>query len=225
MNKSKIIIENTDVMGWKGALRGMRNPKNSWHLSDSNFYSQAGLIIPVIGEKDLDLCLRLIKGGPEHRKFLRMIHVQMDITAPYYFVQEMDTYNVGTTRNSCSFMHKGTAKEFDENDFAFDVTDIVQDTKMEINQVLDTLNSLRKQYLETKDMDYFRLIRQLLPAGYMVRFTWDGNYENLLNIYRQRKTHRLVEWHDFCDWIESLPYMKEFLGIAKEKEEEKTTEN
>ena len=207
MNKEIIKIENIEVFGWNAAIRGMRNPKNSWNRSDSDF---SNINNPKIGENDLKLAKALINGGPEHRKFLRMIHVQADFILPYYLVQEFDTYKIGTTRNSCSFMHKGVSKNFSEDDFVFDENDFSTIRK----ELLNELNLLRSKYLETNDMKYFRYIRQLLPAGYKVRFTWDGNYEILMNIYYQRKFHRLKEWHEICAWIETLPYMKEFLVEA-----------
>ena len=214
-----ITIEKTEVFGWKAAIRGMRNPKNSWDKSDSHFYIKGDMIVPHLGKNDLDLCLRLIKGGSEHRKFMRMIHVQTDITGPAYWIPEFDTYKIGTTRNSCSFMHKGTVSEYTINDFTWD-EDEELDNNMHRENLLVTLNSLREKYNNTKDMRYFRRIRQMLPMGYNIKFTWDASYETLLNIWRQRHTHRLVEWHKFCEWIESLPYMREFLELNTESNEQ-----
>ena len=218
-------IENTEVMGWRAAIRGMRNPKNSWDRSDSKFYvafntdtTDNDRVVAELGPNDLDLCKRLINGGAEHRKFLRMIHVQADIVGPYYWVQEFDTYKIGTCRNSCSFMHKGTVAEYTMDDFTWD-QDEELDNNMYRESLLVALNSLREKYNETKDMRYFRRIRQMLPAGWNIRFTWDASYETLMNIWRQRRHHRLKEWHEFCDWIETLPYMREFLGLDKKADE------
>lgn len=202
-----VIIENTEVTGWRAAIRGMRNPKNSWDRMDSDFSHPDH---PVLGENDLKLCNALIQGGPVHRKFFRMIHVSADFTLPYYLVQEFDTYKVGTVRDSCSFMHKGTSREFTADDFVFDPVM----PKEWVDETVQRLNWLRAKYLETKDMQYFRALRQLLPAGYRVKFTWDANYEVLLGIYKWRKDHRLSEWHDICDWIKSLPYMEQFIKAA-----------
>lgn len=191
-----IKFEHTDVYGFEAAIRGCRNPLNSWHLSDSTFDKY-----PTIGDKDFALLMKLSKAGSDHGKYLRMINVTVDITAPTYWVAEHDTYKVATVRNSCSFMHKGVSKPFEISDFSIEgeVDDWWIDT-------IDNLNSLREIYLETRDESVFRRIRQQLPSGYNVRYTWQANYEVLKNIYHSRKHHRLPEWHAFCDWIETLPY-------------------
>lgn len=228
-----IKIENVDVLGWEAAIRGMRNPMNSWEKSDSfipcyvktkchecevnqkcSYYFESGNPYKkdeFIGSNDLDLMKRLVKAGTDHRKFLRMINVTMDITAPTYCWAEFDTYKVGTVRNSCSFMHKGTSKPFYIDDFSCCAGDIDNTEQVTTTWqiVLNTLNELREKYLETKDKTVFQEIRNLLPSGYMQRSTVQLNYEVLLNMYKSRKNHKLPEWRTFCEWIETLPYFKE----------------
>ena len=222
--KNIIKIDHVEVMGWQGALRGMRNPKNSWNRMDSKFMHEVtddgvGWIKPILGPNDLNLCRSLVAGGPVHRKFLRMIYVTADFTMPIYLTPEFDTYKVATVRDSCSFMHKGTAKEFEIEDFTFDndIDAIYMDVSLgdTRDHILETLNALREKYLETKDMKYFRAIRQLIPQGHNIRFTWSANYEVLMGMYKWRVNHRLSEWHEICEWIETLPYMHEFLVAAK----------
>lgn len=207
-----IKIENINVFGWGSAIQGMRNPMNSWSNSDSNWgiKEDPSMINPddevyfVVGDKDLSLMKRLSKAGNDHAKFLRMIHVQCDITAPLYWIAEHDTYKVGTTRNSCSFMHKGVSKPFELSDFSIN--------KGEENRfipIIEELNKLREVYISQKNEETFQLIRQLVPSGYNQRYTWDANYQVLKNIYWARRNHRLPEWHDFCDWCLTLPYFKE----------------
>lgn len=192
-------FENTEVFNIKGALHGMRAPMNSYSKSDTTAVE--------IGSNDMDLAQRLIKGGSEHRKFLRAIYVSVDITAPQYWFAEFDTYKVGTTRNSSSFMHKGVAKPFEIEDFAVDNPDDVF-WGMTINH----LNELRDQYLATKDYEIFRQIRQLLPMGYLYRSTVTMNYEVIRTMYHQRKNHRLKEWsEDFVAWVKTLPYAEELI--------------
>lgn len=195
-----IKIEKTDVFGWKAAIRGLRNPMNSWDKSDSGF----GDTTFYVGKNDLKLMQSLAKAGNDHGKFARMITVTCDITAPLYWVAEHDTYKVATVRNSCSFMHKGVSKPFELSDFS-----VTPGCESEFLKIIDTLNFLRNCYLETKDNKFFFMIRQLLPQGYNVKYTWQTNYQVLWNIYKARKNHRLPEWHDFCDWCESLPYFKD----------------
>lgn len=202
-----IKLENTEVYGWKAAIRGMRNPMNSWDKSDSAFMGDVGGQF-YIGEDDLRLMNRLAKAGSDHRKFLRMINVTVDITAPIYWVAEHDTYKIGTTRNSCSFMHRGTAKKFELSDFSFENSE----TAIELRRTITKLNKLRTKYIETRDESVFRAIRQLLPSGYNVRYTWHANYEVLVNIYFARRNHRLPEWHTFCDWILTLPYLEDIIN-------------
>lgn len=204
-----IKLENTNVYGFEAAIRGMRNPMNSWDKSDSEFMPNTAQIIDgqtlcYMGENDLTLMKSLSKAGSDHAKFLRMIHVSVDITAPLYWVAEHDTYKVATVRNSCSFMHKGVAKPFELSDFTFELK-----CEWELRAIINVLNELRNKYLNTNDFKYFRMIRELLPQGYNVRYTWDANYQVLKSIYFARKNHRLAEWRDFCDWMLTLPYFKE----------------
>lgn len=191
---------------WFCAIRGCRNALNSWDKSDT-YLDKSGLIT-IVGKNDRELMRKLTKAGTDHRKFLRMLPVTVDITAPLYWIAELDTYKIGTVRNSCSFMHKGLAKEFELSDF---------DTKSGLGketliQMIYTLNELRQEYLKTKDDKIFEQIRCLLPSGYLQRFTWFANYEVLLNIHYARKNHRLSEWHDFCNWIKKLPFMDGLIG-------------
>lgn len=226
-------FENTEVWGFEHALRGMRNPMNSWGKSDSSccrtcsveninncpnlkpYYQCYGKQDFVIGENDMKLAQRLIRAGSEHRKFMRQIFVSVDITAPAYFMAEVDTYKIGVTRNSSSFMHKGIAKEFEVEDF--DCVDIlVESGTSTLYEVINTLNELRAKYLETKDYNYFRAIRQLLPSSYLYRSTVTMNYENIYNMIHQRKNHRLKEWSvDFVEWVKTLPYADELLFLER----------
>lgn len=214
-----IKVEAIEVFGIEGAMRGMRNPLNSWDKADTTVSDD----ILEIGENDLNLATRLIKAGTEHRKFLRMIHVQMDVTAPLYWWKEADTYKVGTTTNSCSTMHKIAAKEFTLDDFSHEhLIDDQDDFENENGQissykdflyydVLDVLNTARRQYLETKDKKYWWQMIQLLPSSYNQRRTWDMSMETLLSILHQRKNHKLDEWNEFRDiCLEQVPYLKEF---------------
>ncbi len=204
-----IKIENTEIGLWKTAIRGMRNPKNSWDRMDSDFSDPEH---PVLGPNDLKLAKALISGGPVHRKFMRMITVGCDITGPAYWVPEFDTYKVGTVRDSCSFMHKGVSKPFEMSDFL--VEDMGGPETESMSRIIEELNWARGMYLQTNDMKWFRYIRQILPHAWKIKFTWTANYEILLNIYQWRHNHRLAEWHEFCDWIKGLPYMDEFLSAA-----------
>lgn len=199
-----IKLENAEVYGWKAAIRGMRNPMNSWDKSDTLFDGD----MFCMGDNDLNLMKRLAKAGSDHRKFLRMITVTVDITAPIYWVAEHDTYKIGTTRNSCSFMHRGTAKKFELSDFSFENSE----TARELRRTITKLNKLRAKHIETRDESVFRAIRQLLPSGYNVRYAWHANYEVLANIYFARRNHRLPEWHAFCDWILTLPYFEDIIN-------------
>ena len=215
-------IENFEVLGWEHAIRGMRNPKNSWEKSDSGwepqFDTEQGPVAGefVIGPKDLDLMTRLRNAGTDHRKFMRMIVVYVDITAPLYWWKEFDTYKIGTVANSCSTMHKIHAKEFDVNDFSHEhVEELTGDdynTSYDfLLRTVDILNYYRKKFLETGDKVYWWQLIQLLPSSYNQRRTWDLNYAVLRNIYHARRNHRLDEWHTLCDWIETLPYAKELI--------------
>lgn len=223
-----IKIENTELVGWEAAIRGMRNPLNSWEKSDSKWYS---IGIPTsnpaaindkylsqkycIGDNDLDLMKRLRNAGTDHRKFMRMITVYVDITAPLYWWKEFDTYKVGTVANSCSTMHKIHAKEFTLDDFSHEHLYLpLQD----LRPTIDLLNTYRERYLETKDKsDWWQLI-QLLPSSYNQRRTVMLNYEVLANIYKSRRNHKLDEWHVFCEWIENLPYSELIIGEKVESE-------
>lgn len=222
-------IENTEVLGWEHAIRGMRNPKNSWEKSDSerkyeNIRDSEGYL--VIGPNDFDLMTRLRNAGTDHRKFMRMITVYLDITAPLYWWKEFDTYKVGTVANSCSTMHKIADKEFTFDDFSHEK--LINSACMEIQeqhitwspvQVLATtigcLNAYRELYLKTKDKRYWWQMIQLLPSSYNQKRTVMLNYEVLANIYKSRRNHKLDEWHTFCDWIESLPYSELITGEKK----------
>ncbi len=260
-------IENTEVIGWEHAIRGMRNPKNSWKKSDSA-YCHRDLVRDCttcvnrfttgcsackaggfdIGPKDYDLMTRLRNAGTDHRKFMRMIAVYLDITAPLYWWKEFDTYKVGTVANSCSTMHKIAAKEFTLDDFSHEhllhldeTTDLshtdipliglkysdedgdilgslLKDSVDVMNLTIDMLNKCRKKFLETNNKDYWWQLIQLLPSSYNQRRTIMLNYEVLANIYKSRRNHKLDEWHTFCDWIEGLPYAELITG-----EERRTT--
>lgn len=235
-----IKIENTSVSGFEPAIRGMRNPLNSWDKSDSKtldapvtYYPSAGLMEQeevdsceidfLLGDKDLELCEKLNKGGPVHAKYRRMITVWTDITAPLYWWKEFDTYKVGTVANSCSTMHKIADKEFELDDFSWDQllntgcdlfelkwgTDcsrMVQPQHFLIEYIIPVLNVCREKYLETKDKQYWWQMIQLLPSSYNQKRTVMLDYEVLANIWVSRKGHKLDEWHRFRDWIYELPY-------------------
>ena len=212
-----IKVENIEIFGLDGAMRGMRNPLNSWDKADTTIYQEHDREFINIGVNDLNLATRLIKAGTEHRKFLRMIHVQMDVTAPLYWWKEADTYKVGTTANSCSTMHKIAAKEFTLDDFSHDhlFNDAVVYNGYVSTSVLEcvigALNEFRNLYLETKDKRYWWQMIQLLPSSYNQRRTWDMSMETLLSILHQRKNHKLDEWNEFRDiCLEQVPYLKEF---------------
>lgn len=229
-----IKFENIDVYGFETAIRGMRNPMNSWDKSDSNYcrdnmdctscrFDDVGChhidyCDYVIGANDIDLMKRLFKGGTEHRKYLRMITVTMDITAPLYWWKEFDTYKIGTVSNSCSTMHKIHAKEFELDDFSHehlwgDRNERDIDEPMGVmNMIIDTLNDARKVFIESKDKTWWWQMIQLLPSSYNQRRTVQLNYEVAVNIIRQRKNHKLDEWHDMVDVLMDLPYMKEIMG-------------
>ena len=205
-------ITNTEVYGFEAALRGMRNPMNSWHLQDSvPYYCMPDILwdATLIGERDLDLAKRLIKAGNEHCKFLRQIQVWADFDMPLYWWSEFDTYKFNT-KNSCSTMHKlfNAKKEIELDDFVYSKEDINT-----LNFIIMELNSLRKRYLETKDFNYVIRGKRLLPTSFKQKRTVNTNYAELINIYNQRKNHRLKEeWQDvFCKWCEELPYFKDFL--------------
>ena len=219
-----IKIENTEVYGWKAAIRGMRNSYNSWDKSDSYETHienpQTLNTAPFeffIGDNDLALMKKLVKSGSDHSKFMRMITVTCDITAPLYWWKEADTYKVGTVRNSCSTMHKITEKEFTLDDFSHEHLIVV--SLNSLNRTIDDLNSCRDGYLnedisknpEWKKEVWWQII-QLLPSSYNQRATVQMNYEVLRNMYHSRKNHRLDEWVEFCKWIETLPYSELITG-------------
>lgn len=234
-------IENTEVVGFEAAIRGMRNPMNSWDKSDSGWDAHIPPIILRnqvdweqwaeqykavqysdeytydIGPNDRDLMVRLRNAGTDHRKFMRMIVVYLDITAPLYWWKEFDTYKVGTVANSCSTMHKIHAKEFDVNDFSHEHVEELtgDDYNMSYDFLLrtvDILNYYRKKFLETNVKTYWWQLIQLLPSSYNQKRTVMLNYEVLANIYKSRRNHKLDEWHTFCDSIERLPYSELIIG-------------
>lgn len=195
-------IEKTTVSGFENAIIGMRNPMNSWDKSDSTFDN-----VLFIGPLDNDLAKKLIKAGTEHRKFLRLIHVSCFITLPRYIWQELDTYKVSTVRMSCSTMHKLGMQDLTVYDF---------EDNCVLPETLRLLNSLGKSYRETKSVTLLREMKQILPEGFLQSAIWDGNYETLMNMYHQRKNHRMSEWsgeEGICKWIENLPMMNEWLNI------------
>lgn len=209
-----IKIEKADAFGWETAIRGMRNPMNSWDKSDTNYnmmrYHYYGCDIsesttsPDIGENDLTLMKRLVKAGSDHSKFMRMINVTCDITAPLYWWKEYDTYKVGTVANSCSTMHKVHVKELTLDDFSHDK---LNEFNRQILQLyIDTINTDRKVFLETKDKDAWYQMIQMLPSSYNQKRTVQLNYAVLRNMYHSRKNHKLDEWCTFCEWVEKLPY-------------------
>ncbi len=194
-------IEKDEVYGWEAAIRGMRNSFNSWDKSDSRYAADGKYIV---GDADLELMKKLSKAGPSHAKFLRYITVSFDVTAPRYWWAEMDTYKVGTVRNSCSTMHKVQSKEFTREDFSCEHLD--KKSLETLDVLIGTLNDARNRYNAGKDKsDWWQMI-QLLPASLNQRSTMILNYQVLQGIYFTRKGHRLDEWHTFCRWIESLPH-------------------
>ena len=244
-------IENTEIVGWNAAIRGMRNPMNSWNKSDSQTCTNCNGCLPgqecerykngtFIGPNDLDLMTRLRNAGTDHRKFMRMITVYLDITAPLYWWKEFDTYKVGTVANSCSTMHKIHEKEFTLDDFScehlfkeddvggmyYSATAEEEFTSMDVLKVvIEALNTYRKTYIAVKadtvsdydhtSKEYWWQMIQLLPSSYNQRRTVMLNYEVLANIYKSRRNHKLDEWHIFCDWIERLPYSELITGEKK----------
>lgn len=208
-----IKLENIKTYGWESAIRGMRNPMNSWEKSDSGWngqnYYYSGLPVINVGPNDLALMKSLVKAGSDHSKFMRMINVTMDITAPLYWWKEFDTYKVGTVRNSCSTMHKIHAKEFTLDDFSHEhLMDIgVYDNPVSVmGLVISCLNECRAKFLETNDKQCWHQLIQLLPSSYNQRATVQLNYAVLRNMYHSRKNHKLDEWREFCEVIKTLPY-------------------
>lgn len=213
--KNMIKVDCTEVFGWQAALRGMRNPLASHHLSDSKI---TGNNI-VLGENDLKLAQKLIKAGTDHRKFLRFITVTFDLTAPLYMLKEFDTYKVGTVCNSYSTMHKIHSRDLTENDFSSEHLDTM--SRAALNITISEINKARQYYMKNEDPDrkkfwWWQMI-QLLPSSYNQKRTYLMNYEVLRNMYFARRNHKLDEWHDFCRWIESLPYAKELICLGESK--------
>lgn len=239
-----IKIENVETFGWEAASRGMRNPKNSWAKSDSHkcpcadWDGDCPMVMNddepakgcdpdkyhfCVGENDFHLMQVLANSGPDDGKFLRMIHVQLDVTAPLYWWKEADQYKVGTVTDSCSTMHKIHAKEFELDDFSHEhiINSVgmgAQEIEVRISPMqallttIECMNSYRKLYLETKDKKYWWQMIQLLPSSYNQRRTWDLNYAVLRNIYHARRNHKLDEWRELCAWIETLPYSELITG-------------
>lgn len=220
-----IKIENIEVFNFEGAFRGLRNPMNSWNKSDS--YIDALTNKYIVGENDLKLAQRMIGAGTDESKFMRQIFVSMDITAPLYWWKEADTYKIATVSNSCSTMHKITSSEITEESYSFDpepdkpLTDLPTNDYVRIldikNRAVADVEWLRKKYNETKDKRYWRLLIQINPDGWLQKRTWTGNYQNLRNMYFARKNHKLIEWRQFCQIIEQLPYSKELICYKKDK--------
>ena len=206
-------VERISVMNFENAIRGARNPMNSWAKSDS-YYDEQGNY--VLGENDLSLATRLCSAGSDHRKFIRQIMVSIDITAPLYWWKEFDTYKVGTVANSTSTMHKIHAKAFELSDFSAD--HMTPASLVEFEKFIAYIESVRQQYLETKDKAYWYDMIQLLPSSYNQMRTVTLNYEVLANIYYARRTHKLDEWHTLCDAILELPYAKELIGAVGHEE-------
>ena len=196
-------VEKTEVFGWETAIRGMRNPLNSWHKSDSVFTMGDNFL----GENDLALMKGLSNAGSDHAKFLRMINVTCDITAPLYWWKEFDTYKVGTVANSCSTMHKIHAKEFTLDDFSHE--HLTAKAEKCLLNTIEVLNDYRNEFLDLTDKRYWWQMIQLLPTSYNQKRTVQLNYQVLKNMYHSRKNHKLDEWHTLCVWIENLPYFKE----------------
>lgn len=208
-----IKIERTSVMNFDNAMRGARNPLNSWARYDSEFDDNGDFIF---GENDLSLAKRLCSAGTDHRKFIRMIFVSVDVTAPLYWWKEYDTYKVGTVANSTSTMHKITSKPFELSDFSVDHMNEEGIKAME--KLIETLEDLRLRFVETKDKELWYTIIQLLPSSYNQMRTCTLNYENLVNIYYARRNHKLAEWHEYCDWIKALPYFEELFITEEAKD-------
>ena len=204
--------ERTAVMNLENALRGMRNPLNSWAKSDSGYDEDGNF---VVGEADLGLAVRLAKSGSDHRKYLRMIFVSVDVTGPLYWWKEYDTYKVGTVANSTSTMHRIHSKPFGREDFS---CDRMSETALAcLDHTIEVLEERRQKFNETKDTAYWHDMIQLLPSSYNQMRTTTLSYENLINIYFARRNHKLPEWHVYCDWIRSLPYAKELItGLRDE---------
>lgn len=205
-------FEDTEVWGFEHAIRGMRNPMNSWEKSDSGYVDKRFNDQFYIGKNDLELMQKLIKAGSEHRKFMRQILVSVDITAPLYWWKEADTYKVGTVSNSCSTMHKlaNTPITMD----CFEMDDYCGFFETPWGNLIALLEQCRKEYNETKDKRYWKELIRLLPESWLQKRTITMNYENILNMYQQRKNHKLTEWSkSFCDWVKTLPYAEELICL------------
>lgn len=201
-----LTLKNTSVMNFENAIRGARNPLNSWGRMDSHTEPDGSF---VFGPNDLDLAMRLAKAGSDHRKYLRMVFVSVDVTAPLYWWKEYDTYKVATVANSTSTMHKIHSKPFSMDDFSCD--HMTDGTKKFMETVVAELENIRLRFKETKSKEDWYDMIQLLPSSYNQMRTCTFNYETLINIYRARKNHKLAEWHTFCDWIETLPYAEQLI--------------
>ena len=201
-----LTLKNTSVMNFENAIRGARNPMNSWGRMDSHTEPDGSF---VFGPNELDLAMRLAKAGSDHRKDLRMVVVSVDVTAPLYWWKEYDTYKVATVANSTSTMHKIHSKPFSMDDFSCD--HMTDGTKKFMETVVAELENIRLRFKETKSKDDWYDMIQLLPSSYNQMRTCTFNYETLINIYRARKNHKLAEWHTFCDWIETLPYAEQLI--------------
>lgn len=204
-------VERISVMNLENAIRGARNPMNSWERSDSCYDERGNYIL---GENDLGLAKKLARAGSDHRKYLRQIFVSVDITAPMYWWKEYDTYKIATVANSTSTMHKIHSKEFSREDFSIDKLD--DNSLCFFDAIISKLEELRLKFVETKDKKYWYDIIQLLPSSYNQMRTCSLNYETLINIYYARKGHKLDEWHVFCDFIKTLPYAEDLIMIKNE---------
>ena len=205
--------ERTSVMNIENAIRGARNPMNSWDRADS-YYDEEGNY--QLGPNDMNLARRLRLAGSDHRKFIRQIFVSVDITAPLYWWKEYDTYKVATVANSTSTMHKIHSKEFSIEDFSHD--HLTEEGLESLKRTVEDLESIRLRFLEKKNKEDWYTIIQLLPSSYQQMRTCTMNYESLINMYFSRKSHKLEEWHTFCDWIQTLPYAKELILAEKESD-------
>lgn len=201
-----IQLERTSVMNLENAMRGARNPLNSWGRMDSSYDENNNYIL---GPNDLDLAKRLRKAGSDHRKFIRQIFVSVDITAPLYWWKEYDTYKVATVANSTSTMHRIHSKPFELDDFSHD--HMTEETLGFMNEIVKKLEEIRLKYIDGKNKDDWYDMIQLLPSSYNQMRTCSFNYETLINIYYARKNHKLKEWHTFCEWIQTLPYAAELI--------------
>lgn len=219
-----IKFEKTEVFGWPAAIRGMRNPMESWDKSDSrNFYFDEYQVGFDVGKNDLELMKKLAKAGSDERKFARMIVTYVDITAPLYFWKEFDTYKVGTVANSCSTMHKLHSRDLEVYDFSIDhlemsntsKTGYIRDTPYQLlKRVIETINSYREEFVKTGNKDCWWQMIQMLPTSYNQKRTVMLNYEVIFNMYQARRNHKLDEWRQFCGWAEKLPHFIDIFDIG-----------